>query len=333
MCNRQEKETTGMIQCARMGVLLRPGDEALQAKFNAGMVAHGGTIHMLYRFCEKREQWRGRAIEWGMWRPGDAFPYRQNCICHATLGPEGKLLRDDGVPVIFPELPEEAVGCEDPRIVPFDGAFLVFYSAFDGHLSRVAVARTADFRSYEKLGTIEHGMPDKDAFIFPERIGGRIAYMHRIDGKIQLDYFASVEAMLNLASWRGYRDRVQAQTMMAGVHPFECEKIGGGVPPIRTDDGWLLIYHGVDRQRIYHAGAALLDLHDPARIIARLPYPILSPEADFETVGDYNGCVFPQGCYVDRGDLVISYGTADKYTALARISQEELLQELARHHG
>jgi predicted GH43/DUF377 family glycosyl hydrolase len=320
----QEMEST-MIKFERMGVLLSP-DKEDQAKFNAGMIEFNGEVHMLYRFCEKIAKWRGKTIDWSQCE--EEFPYGANYICYAKLNLDGSLQSDLDEKVIVPEHPFELYGCEDPRIVRFEDAFYLFYTAYDLKKARVAVAKTLDFKHYEKLGFIDNFASDKDAFIFPERIHHKIAYMHRISTTIQIDYFDSIEDMLSPESWEGYEQKVDQQVVIKGIYAHESQKIGGGVPPIKTDKGWLILYHGVDDNRKYHVGAALLDLNNPSQEIARLPYPVLSPEADFEISGDYNGCVFPQGYYLHDGYIYISYGTADKYTALAKIQLDALLDEL-----
>jgi predicted GH43/DUF377 family glycosyl hydrolase len=319
-----------MLQFERLGLVLVP-EHHYQAKFNAGMIRVGDTVQMLYRFSEKRSRWYGRSIDWTEWVAGGEFPYLVNHIRHARLSTAGVLLEDHDQVAINPETLEEAAGCEDPRIVPFEGAYYVFYTAVNYEKVRVAVARTQDFLSFEKLGTIDNFTIDKDAFIFPERIDGQIVYMHRIIPSIQIDLVESMEELLDPRTWAGYEARVEQQTVLRGAYEFEGKKIGGGVPPIRTERGWLLVYHGVDRQGIYSVGVALLDGRDPRRVVARLPYPVLSPEADFETQGDYNGCVFPMGAFLEGETLFISYGAADRYTALARANLPALLDELARH--
>ena len=121
--------------------------------------------------------------------------------------------------------------------------------------------------------------------------------------------------------------------MLLGIEPWESAKIGGSVPPIKTEIGWLLIYHGVahDKQPFcYRADAALMDLGDPSKIIACLPYSLLEPETDYECVGDVNNVVFPQGVYLYDGYLYLSYGAADKRAALARCCHDELLLELKK---
>lgn len=153
--------------------------------------------------------------------------------------------------------------------------------------------------------------------------------MHRISPNIQIDYFDRIEELFDAKSWENYEHRVEEQAMLRPRPGFEALKVGGGAPPIKTDAGWLLLYHAVDEQHMYHIGAALLDLSNPSRMLARLPEPVLSPEADYELSGDYLGCVFAQGYFLHDGYVYISYGTADKYTALARIELAELLGALA----
>lgn len=316
-----------MLELKRLGVVLKPkdGPNGRFAKFNAGMVAEDDTVHMLYRWSEKKEP---RTDGGKIYHDS---PYLRNHISYARLSLEGKLAFDSDRPAIYPTTPLETGGCEDARIVQFEGAYYIFYCAYDGRKARVAVASTLDFEHYCKLGIIDIFTWDKDAFIFPERIDGKIAFVHRIDPSIQIDYFESFGHLLNPESWDNYEEKVESSTVLRAVFDWEGLKIGGGVPPIKTDAGWLLIYHGVDSQRQYHAGVALLDLRNPSVVRARLPYPILSPKADYEVHGHYRGCVFPQGAYVHDGELYVSYGAADENVAIAKVSLNELVDELCRH--
>ncbi|GAH25590.1 unnamed protein product, partial [marine sediment metagenome] len=164
-----------------------------------------------------------------------------------------------------------------------------------------------------------------------------IAYMHRVESDIQIDYFSSFEELLDAKSWTDYKKKVKSSKVLRPVFPWEREKIGGGVPPIRTDKGWLLIYHGVESSSgirsisVYRAGAALLSLDNPSDVVARLPYPILEPEEEYERNGDVNNVVFPMGGYIYNGELYISYGGADRCIALAKMHLKELIDELLRH--
>jgi predicted GH43/DUF377 family glycosyl hydrolase len=104
---------------------------------------------------------------------------------------------------------------------------------------------------------------------------------------------------------------------MRPKYEWEAKKIGAGPPPIMTEAGWLLIYHGVDANHVYRAGVALLDLEDPSKVIARSPYPILEPEEEYERIGDVPNVVFPEGTVAQDGTLYVYYGGADKCCCLA----------------
>jgi len=322
-----------MLKFERLGVVLAPETAQVKtvAKFNAGMARDGDTVHMLFRYAEWREAYD----------PERQSPYAVDEMRYARLTPAGKLVYESKTALLKPSLPMDVSGCQDARIVPFEGAYYLFYTGWDKDTApagkdtaRVGVARTTDFITAEKLGFVQHFAWDKDAYIFPERIHGKIAFVHRVEPKIQIDYFDTFAEMLDPASWAGYRERVDASTVLRAAYPWECGKVGGSVPPIKTEHGWLFIYHAVETfsprplDFMYRAGVALLDLDNPSRVIARLPYPVLEPEMDYELVGDVDRVVFPVGGYLHEGDLYISYGGADRVVALARTPLKELLEEL-----
>lgn len=286
------------------------------ARFNPGVQLKDGIVHMLYRATNSDIK--------------DSTNYIST-IGYARLDTQTNILYDSNEKVIYPTYPEEAKGCEDPRIVEFEGCFYIFYTAYDGVKARVAIARTYDFIEYKKLGIIDNIFWDKDAFIFPERINGKIAYMHRIDPSIQIDYFDSFEDLLSIDTWSNYNNKVKTSTIMKSEFFWENKKIGGSVPPIKTEKGWLLLYHAVDDSFVYRGSVALLDLENPSRVIARIPYPLLEPEEEYELNGDVNNVVFPEGAYIYNGELFVYYGAADKYIALAKIGIDELLNELEKY--
>ena len=323
-----------MLKLNRLGIVLRPADDQpyTVAKFNAGMTLAGDVVHMVYRYTEWRSEFD----------PAIQSNYAVDETRTARLTPHGAVLFDSKRTLLAPSEPWDASGCQDARAIPFEGAFYLVYCGWDKDVApagqdraRVGIARTDDFITAEKLGIIDHYTWDKDAFIFPERIGGKIGYVHRVSPNIQIDYFDSFDELLDLRNWADYEQRVEASTVLRAAFPWECGKVGGSVPPIRTEDGWLLIYHAVetfpDQPFIYRAGAALLDAANPSQVIARLPYPILEPETDYELYGDVGNVVFPAGGYVYDGDLYISYGGADRCVALATAPLEELLAELRKH--
>lgn len=342
----------GMFRLERLGVVLDPdkgqdrayclGRKGEFAKYNAGMVLDaetGNRVHMLYRF--------GQNVPAEEYRPEEGMsPYLTDCLGYAELTPEGKLIADHGI-VYRPRLAQELSGCQDPRIVWFEGWYIVTYCAWDINQvpidcdkPRMAFARTRDFRHFETLGIVDLYAFDKDHYIFPERIGGKICLVHRIAPNIQFDYFDSLNELIVWEGWKNYEEHCSGSTVMRGMYPWEGGKVGGSVPPIRTKEGWLFLYHGVEMlpqdrefEFRYCVGAALLDIENPRRVIARLPEPILCPQMPYEKYGDVGNVVFPVGAYVHEGMLYISYGGADKVTALARCSLDGLLAELMSVKG
>ena len=307
-----------MIKFIKKGIVMRPLKDQFGsfARFNPGIQLKDGVVHMLYRAVNNDIKDSENYISY---------------IGYAKLDINTNILYDSNEKVIYPTLPEEKKGCEDPRIVEFEGSFYIFYTAFDGEKARVAIAKTDNFADYTKLGVINNFSWDKDAFIFPERIGGRIAYLHRVEPSIQLDYFESFDQLLSINSWLGYEQKIETSTIMKRKYFWENLKIGGSVPPIRTEKGWLLLYHAVDDNFIYRGSVALLDLLNPSKVIARIPYPLLEPAEEYEIKGDVNNVVFPEGGYVYNGELYIYYGAADKYIALAKIGIDELFDELEKY--
>ena len=312
-----------MVTFEKLGVILQPENE-LVAKFNSGAFLKDGTVHLLYRRAE-------------ISRPSGGFgpDYVKNYIAYARMTPKGKLLSDDPRPVFERTTPFETRGLEDPRIFMLDGQIYITYTAWDGYQARVAFARAnGGFTAFEKIGVVPARRFDKDAFLFPRRIGGKIAYVHRFEPNIQIDYFDDFGDLFDDAFWSGYRPDKNGSVALVGEQPWEEGKLGGSLPPIETPLGWLFIYHGVAHDRkpfCYRAGAALLDRDDPHRILARLPYPILEPTEDYETTGDVNNVVFPCGGYEYGGYLYLVYGGADKVTALARCPMKDLLAELEKY--
>ena len=109
---------------------------------------------------------------------------------------------------------------------------------------------------------------------------------------------------------------------------WESSKIGAGPPPIKTREGWVLIYHGVDENTVYRAGVALLDLKDPSKVNSRSIHPILDPEKEYERIGDVPNVVFPEGAVVIDDELFVYYGGADKVCCVATVPLAELFNYL-----
>jgi len=172
---------------------------------------------------------------------------------------------------------------------------------------------------------------DKNLMFFPKKIDNKFYFLHRIKPNIQI--VVDIESLddLTLEFWQNYFSHFDENVLLGSKYPHEVSYVGSGCPPIETADGWLLIYHGVHDSvngYVYSACAALLDLHNPKKEIARLPYPLFSPEKEWELKGEVNNVCFPSGAIVEEDTLYIYYGAADERIAVASLNLQELLTEL-----
>ena len=155
--------------------------------------------------------------------------------------------------------------------------------------------------------------------------------MHRIRPEIQIVVAIDKLEDLTLSFWQNYFHHFNEFVFLSPKYDHEVSYVGGGCPPIETEFGWLLIYHGVKdslKGYVYSACAALLDLENPQKEIARLPYPLFKPEYVWELKGEVNNVCFPTGAVVFDDKLYIYYGAADERIACASVSLSELLSEL-----
>jgi len=174
---------------------------------------------------------------------------------------------------------------------------------------------------------------DKNLMFFPRKVGGRYALLHRIHPGIQVVYF-NHRRELTREFWEDYLMNLEQHIVMDPELPHESSHIGGGAPPIETPDGWLLIYHAAEdtpKGFVYHACAALLDLEDPTKVIARLPQPLISPTRPWEKEGTVRNIVFPSGTAVFDDTLYIYYGAADERVATASVGLTSLLDALKKN--
>jgi len=229
------------------------------------------------------------------------------------------------------EYPEEIWGIEDPRItyVPELEKYAVAYTSFARGGPGVSLALTRDFSVFERFGVI---MPpeDKDAALFPRRINGNWALIHRPMTATGAHMWISYSP--DLQHWGNHKVILEARR--GGW--WDANKIGLCSPPIETAKGWLMIYHGVRRTAsgsIYRLGLALFDLQNPERCLRRGDSWMFGPEAPYERVGDVHDVVFPCGQTIGAdGDTIhLYYGAADSCVALATGSIRCLLSWLDAH--
>jgi len=226
--------------------------------------------------------------------------------------------------------PEGNSGCEDPRISKIDDRFYMCYTAYDGiNPTRVALTSISVDDLINKRWNWERPIlisppntHDKDAGIFPEKIDGKYVIFHRLQNSIWMDFVDNLGFQEN--NW------LKGEVLL---HPREGKwdngRVGISSPPLKTDAGWILMYHGItEPEHRYKASAMLLDLKNPRKIISVLENPIIEPEEDYEKMGPVPSVVFPCGAVIIGEYLFVYYGGADKVIAVATIKVEELLDEL-----
>src|SRR3989304_1991827 len=239
-------------------------------------------------------------------------------------------------PIIEPLLdePYERLGIEDPRITKINNNYFIAYtvsSVYNASHSpffstkgknpndapwrvRGSFIKTQDFEHFERIGRILGEEDIKDIILFPQKIKGKYALLDRIVPNITLSWSSGLDQ-----TW-GRREVV-----MTTRKGWEEERIGGSTAPIKTEKGWLVIYHGVDRKKVYRLGFSFLDLKNPTKVIYRHPDPILEPEKDYEKKGRVDNVVFSCGMVEKDEEYFLYYGGADKVIGLATIKKEDLL--------
>lgn len=338
-----------MIKIKREGVILQSSTAEFENEgvMNPATIVEGNSVHLFYRAVKKGNH---------------------STIGYCRLEGPLKVMERSSFPIIIPEFDYECQGVEDPRIVKIEDTYYLSYTAYDGFSAVGALAVSADLKHFEKKGVItsqitypqfreilrtqqsiiekyyrscnkrettnEQGHPlylmDKNVVFFPRKINGKFYFMHRIRPDIQ---YVAVERldMLTKEFWKRYYQNFAKRILLAPFHEHESSYIGAGCPPIETEQGWLLIYHSVydtPSGYVYNACAALLDLDNPAVEIARLPYPLFSPEEPYELSGIVNKVCFPTGTALFGDTLYIYYGAADQCIACVSVSLTELLNEL-----
>jgi beta-1,4-mannooligosaccharide/beta-1,4-mannosyl-N-acetylglucosamine phosphorylase len=217
----------------------------------------------------------------------------------------------------------ETKGIEDPRITVIDGTCYVVYTAVGSCGSRIALAKTEDYVNYERVAIIsEPG--NKDGILFPRKINRRYA---RLDRPIGLGVGSMwVSYSPDLINWGDSQVIISPRSGY-----WDDFRIGASVTPIETQQGWLVIYHGVKMTSagpIYRIGVVLLDLDDPSKVIKRGDQPILSPREDYERIGDIGNVCFACGAIIDDdGNMKIYYGAADTSICIATCTLEQLLND------
>lgn len=235
-------------------------------------------------------------------------------------------------PIYSPRAEFEIAGCEDPRLTAIDGRVYMLYTAYDAKSpTKVALTSisTEDFLNknwnWEMPQIISPpAEEDKDACVFEEKINGKYAVLHRLKESIWLDYLDNLDNVNN--------PEIRGEIILSPREgKWDGVKIGIGPPPIKTAEGWLLIYHGISPiDKKYSLGAVLLDLENPTKIIGRIDDPILQPTSQYEYKGLRAGTVFACGAVVIEDKIFVYYGGSDQYVCVAWTKLSALLEMIKK---
>lgn len=249
-------------------------------------------------------------------RVEDATGYSSIYVARSRNGVDG--WRIDPVPILrYGEARwrYELWGCEDARVIYLadQQAWYITYTAASPLGTAVALARSEDLVEADRIGLIL-SPNNKDAVLLPERCSGRYAVLHRPEaGRVQHIWTAYSSDLIHWGE--------PHCVVMEGQGPaWDASHIGAGPPPILTNRGWLLIYHGVKLyggRYLYRAGVALLDRDAPHRLVARCPEWIFQAREPYEHAGVVPGIVFPTGLLLRGDELWMYYGIADTSIGLA----------------
>ena len=303
---------------------------------NPGAWYESGRFYLLYRAAGDDEE---HHIFIGLAESDDGFHFS----------------RVSQEPVLSPtENGFDAGTVEDPRIVKFGDEYYMTYAfrpyppgqywkndydrvehiphskfapkCLRENVGNTALAVSKNLTDFKKVGRLtDPSLDDRDVILFPEKINGKFYMLHRPKDYVGEKYGTDspaiwIKSSEDLMDWN-----VESRLLMKGRQPWE-KKIGGCTPPLRTDEGWLMIYHGVSDDFVYRVGACILDIEHPEKVLYRTRHFIMEPETEFEKNGLYKwGVVFPTGNVIVDGTLYVYYGASDQYCCVATADVAELL--------
>ncbi|NIK70667.1 MULTISPECIES: glycoside hydrolase family 130 protein [unclassified Paenibacillus] len=330
----------------------RPDFEVIGA-FNAGIAEYNGEVIMLLRVAERPISPDPNVVLAPVYNVErndlDLFPIRLDDARYDFSDPrvivrkenapsfeyltslsylriarskDGRHFTIDDHPFVYPSQSLETFGIEDPRITQIGDTYYIYFSAVSPVGIGESLVSTKDFENVTHHGMI-FGPDNKDVLIFPERVNGKYYALHRPTTKSCGRPEMWIAESDNLLYWGNHRHLIGLRDGM-----WDSGRLGGGAVPIKTDKGWLELYHGATKDNRYCMGAVLLDLNDPSKVIARSGNPIMEPEADYERNGFFGGVVFSCGALVDGDRIRMYYGAADTSMACAELSLSEILDSL-----
>ena len=267
--------------------------------FNSAMIELGNSVHYIYRAM------------------GEDMVSRLGYACSKDGYHIEKRLN---YPIMYPNNSLEKKGVEDPRITVVDDLCIMTYTAYSDIPQIAITSISVDNFLDNKWVWSDRIYPfptttNKNAVIFPKKIGNDYVMFHRIDPNIYVAYSN------NLRTWHDSKIILRPRQ-----GKWDSLKIGSAGPPMELEEGWLLIYHGVDHNMTYRLGAIILDKENPEKVIYRSNDPFIEPREAYERVGFVPNVVFSCGAVLKKDKILISYGCADTVIGVSTFSLEEIIK-------
>ncbi|GHT17430.1 glycosidase [Bacteroidia bacterium] len=229
---------------------------------------------------------------------------------------------DPQYPPIFGKGALESFGIEDCRVATMDDGFYLTFTEVSPVAVGVGLISTNDFKTYKRRGMI-FPPHNKDCAIFEEKINGLYYAFHRPSSPELGGNYIWLAQSPDGVHWGNHRC-----VAVTRAGSWDSARVGAGAAPIKTKEGWLEIYHGANAEHRYCLGALLLDLHNPAKVLARSTQPIMEPIADYEKTGFFGNVIFTNGHYVDGDTVHLYYGASDEVICKATLSIDEILKTM-----
>jgi predicted GH43/DUF377 family glycosyl hydrolase len=286
-----------------------------KAVYNPAAIDLGGSVHILYR---AQSEDNTSVMGYARSKDGVKIDERLNKPVYVprTMHEEKRI-------------PGGNSGCEDPRLTIIGDRIYMCYTAYNGVDAPAATVTSIskkDFLAHkwnwaEPVFLSPDNVDDKDACIFPAKVGSKYLALHRIGGVVSADYLPDLK-------FKGGRLSNRMQILAPRPGMWDGVKVGIAAPPLATPHGWLLFYHGVSDTGTYRTGLAMLDKKDPTIVIARSVVPILEPREQYEKEGQIPKVVFPCGAVIRKGFVLLYYGGGDSVVACAKMPLKEIIGSL-----
>jgi len=217
---------------------------------------------------------------------------------------------------------QETFGIEDCRVATMDDGYHLTFTKVSANGVGVGYIQTKDWKHFDRHGMI-FPPHNKDCAMFEEKINGKYYALHRPSSPELGGNYIWIAESPDRIHWGNHQLLATTRT-----GNWDSARVGAGAAPIRTDKGWLEIYHGATKENRYCLGALLLDLNDPSKVIARSQEPIMEPIMDYEKTGFFGNVVFSNGHFVDGDVITLYYGASDEVICGAQLSINEILNSL-----